>query len=234
MPDMFISAVAGRRRARPLPPWAALLQRFYEPTGLAVPMLEEVKGTEVPQPYRALLVHSSDMTSTLAGFYGETPRLRVLSRERRNNTYKREVVLWVTEGARPIEYGVIRISLDRLPPAARQLVLQEERPLGDILNGEGIAYLSWPQAFFRLKADAHAGVALGLRRPAFLYGRRNVLLDGSRQLLAEVVEVLAPAAKQGMSAITNKLQPRTIPAIGSFEKTDYGRLKRARLNNILT
>ena len=208
---MFPNAAAGRRRARPLPPWAALLQRFYEPAGLAAPVLEELKGTEVPQPYRALLVHSSDMTSTLASFYGETPRLRVLTRERRNGSYKREVVLWVTEGARPIEYGVIRIYLDRLPPAARQLVLQEERPLGDILNGEAIAYLSWPQAFFRLKSDARAGAALGLRHPGFLYGRRNVLLDGSRHLLAEVIEVLAPAAKVRVGADWRESKPRGAP-----------------------
>jgi hypothetical protein len=215
---MFTSAVAGRRRARPLPPWAALLQRFYEPAGLAVPVLEELKGTEVPQPYRALLVHSSDMTSTLASFYGETPRLRVLTRERRNDSYKREVVLWVTEGARPIEYGVIRIHLNRLPPAARQLVLQEERPLGDILNGEAIAYLSWPQAFFRLKSDARAGAALGLQHPGFLYGRRNVLLDGSRHLLAEVIEVLAPAAKVRVGADWIESKPRS--ALPNPGKTD--------------
>jgi hypothetical protein len=206
---MFPSAVAGRRRPRTLPAWSALLQRFYEPAGLAAPVLEELKGTEVPQPYRALLVHSSDMTSTLASFYGETPRLRVLTRERRNDSYKREVVLWVTEGARPIEYGVIRIYLDRLPPAARQLVLQEERPLGDILNGEAIAFLSWPQAFFRLKSDARAGAALGMRHPGFLYGRRNVLLDGSRHLLAEVIEVLAPAAKVQVGAAWRESRPRS-------------------------
>jgi chorismate-pyruvate lyase len=188
-----------------------LLQRFYEPAGLTVPALEELKGPEVPQPYRALLVHSSDMTSTLASFYGETPRLRVLTRERQNESYKREVVLWVTEGARPIEYGVIRIHLDRLPSTARQLVLQEERPLGDILNGEAIAYLSWPQAFFRLKSDAHAGAALGLRHPGFLYGRRNVLLDASRHLLAEVIEVLAPAAKVQVGADWRESKPRSAP-----------------------
>jgi hypothetical protein len=215
---MFTNAVAGRRRTRPLPTWAVLLQRFYEPAGLAVPVLEELKGTEVPQPYRALLVHSSDMTSTLASFYGETPRLRVLSRERRNDSYKREVVLWVTDGARPIEYGVIRIHLDRLPPAARQLVLREERPLGDILNGEAIAYLSWPQAFFRLKSDAHAGAALGLQHPGFLYGRRNVLLDGSRHLLAEVIEVLAPAAKVQVGADWRESKPRS--ALASPSKAD--------------
>ena len=206
---MFTSAVAGRRHTRPVPSWAALLQRFYEPTGLTVPALEELKGPEMPQPYRALLVHSADMTSTLASFYGETPRLRVLTREHRNDSYKREVVLWLTEGARPIEYGVIRIHLDRLPPAARQFVLQEERPLGDILNGEAIAYLSWPQAFFRLRSDAHAGAALGLQHPGFLYGRRNVLLDGSRRLLAEVIEVLAPAAKVQVGADWRESKPRS-------------------------
>ena len=230
VPDMFPNAVAGRRRARPLPPWAALLQRFYEPAGLAAPVLEELKGTEVPQPYRALLVHSSDMTSTLASFYGETPRLRVLTRERRNGSYKREVVLWVTEGARPIEYGVIRIYLDRLPPAARQLVLQEERPLGDILNGEAIAYLSWPQAFFRLKSDARAGAALGLRHPGFLYGRRNVLLDGSRHLLAEVIEVLAPAAKVRVGADWRESKPRSAPPNPGRTDAKNRRLRRICLS----
>jgi chorismate-pyruvate lyase len=204
---MLTNALAGGRRARPLPSWAILLERFYEPTGKSLPALQELKGAEVPQPYRALLVHSSDMTSTLASFYGETPRLRVLTRERRNDSYKREVILWVTEGTRPIEYGVIRIHLDKLPPTARRLVLQEERPLGDILNGEAIAYLSWPQAFFRLKSDAHAGAALGLQHPGFLYGRRNVLLDGSRRLLAEVIEVLAPAAKVQVGADWRESRP---------------------------
>jgi chorismate-pyruvate lyase len=222
---MFTSGLGGKRRARPLPPWAALLQRFYEPAGLAVPVLEELKGTEVPQPYRTLLVHSSDMTSTLASFYGEPPRLRVLSRERRNNSYKREVVLWVAEGARPIEYGMIRIHLDRLPPAACQLVLQEERPLGAILNGEAIPFLSWPQAFFRLKADVHTGAALGLRRSGFLYGRRNVLLDGSRRLLAEVIEVLAPAAKVQVRADWRELKPLSAPANPSKTIVNHRSLK---------
>jgi len=222
---MLTSTQAGDRRARPLPSWAALLERFYEPTGLAAPMLEGLKGTEMPQPYRALLVHSSDMTSTLASFYGETPRLRVLTRERRNGSYKREVVLWVTEGARPIEYGVIRIYLDRLPPAARQLVLQEERPLGDILNGEAIAYLSWPQAFFRLKSDARAGAALGMRHPGFLYGRRNVLLDASRHLLAEVIEVLAPAAKVQVGADWRESKSRSAPPNPSKTNADDRSLK---------
>jgi hypothetical protein len=37
---------------------------------------------------------------------------------------------------------------------------------------------------------------LGLSEPSDLYGRRNVLLEGSRRLLAEVIEILAPVDQQ--------------------------------------
>jgi len=225
---MFTNTLAESQRAQPIPSWAALLERFYERTGLSAPALMELKGDEIPQPYRALLVHSSDMTPTLAGFYGQALGLKVLGRERQDNSYKREVILWLAEDARPVEYGVIRICLDRLPAIARQLVLEEQRPLGDILQGEAIPHLSWPQAFFRLKADAHAGAALGLRRVSLLYGRRNVLLDGSRRLLAEVIEVLAPIAKP--AAATNRARPelRTIRINGSRKHAQEHGLKRAQ------
>jgi chorismate-pyruvate lyase len=177
-----------------MPAWAALLERFYDRTGLSLPALRELEAEEVPQPYRALLVHSSDMTPTLARFYGQALRLRVLGRERRDNSYRREVILRLAEDARPVEYGAIRIHLERLPPAARGLVLEEQLPLGEILQREAVPHLSWPKGYFRIRSDPHAGAALGVRRPGFLYGRRNVLLDGSRHLLAEVIEVLAPVA----------------------------------------
>jgi chorismate-pyruvate lyase len=211
-----------------------LLERFYERTGLSAPLLRELKGEEVPQPYQALLVHSSDMTPTLASFYGQALRLRVLGRELQDDSYKREVILWLAEDTRPVEYGVIRICLNRLPPAARQLVLQEQRPLGDILQGEAIPHLSWPQAFFRLKADAHAGAALGLQRADFLYGRRNVLLDGSRHLLAEVIEVLAPVAKPETAASWRKPKVRATPANGSHADENHRSLRRLQLAKIRT
>lgn len=229
---MFTNTLAGSRRAQPIPSWAALLHRFYERTGLSAPVLKELKGEEVPLPYQGLLVHSSDMTPTLANFYGQALGLKVLSSERQGDSYKREVILWLAGDARPVEYGVIRICLDRLPPAVRRLVLQEQRPLGDILQGEAIPHLSWPQAFFRLKADAHAGAALGLQHAGFLYGRRNVLLDGSRRLLAEVIEVLAPVGKRGMAANGGKPIARRIPVNGSRSDANHRSLRRMTMTEI--
>ena len=159
-----------------------------------MPRIEQLKGDDIPEPYRHLLVHSSDMTPTLEGFYQRRLGLTVLNREIENEEYLREVVLKVAEGGQPIEYGVIRIRLDRLPGPARDRVLQEQRPMGNILRSEAIAHISWPQAFFRLQSDSHTGAVLRLPEPSDLYGRRNVLLDGARRLLAEVIEILAPVS----------------------------------------
>jgi chorismate-pyruvate lyase len=161
---------------------------------LALPELERLHDDEVPQPYKALLVHSLDMTPTLESFYHQPIGLTVLSRERRQESYFREVILHVNQGRQPVEYGAIRIGLDHLPVPARERVLQERLPFGAILHSESIPHLSWPQSFFRVQSDSHMGAVLRLGGTCQLYGRRNVLVDGSRRLLAEVIEVLAPAS----------------------------------------
>jgi len=189
---MLTTAPELHRDAARVPGWASLLERFYRKLGLHVPAIHDLDGDAMPQPYKGLLVHSADMTPTLESFYRQTMRLTVLSREQHDYSYLREVTLRSAADARAVEYGVIRICLDHLPPVARNQVLEEERPLGNILQTQAIPHLSWPQAFFRIESDSHLSHVLHLCQPGNLYGRRNVLLDGSRRLLAEVIEILAP------------------------------------------
>jgi chorismate-pyruvate lyase len=155
--------------------------------------VDALKGEELPEPYRRLLVHSNDMTPTLEAFHAQPLQITVLGRERDAGTYLREVLLLPAVNGGPVEYGVIRIRLNQLPTAARRIVLEEERPLGNILQTEAIPHLSWPQSYFRVEADTHLNHVLGLLQPGTLYGRRNLLLTASRRLLAEVIEVLPPA-----------------------------------------
>ena len=173
-------------------PWAALLGHFYDRLGVALPRLAKLDGSEVPEPYRRLLVHSNDMTPTLERFYRRRLGLRVLRSEPGEEVYRREVVLQLSGSHRPVSYGAIGIHLRHLPESARPIVLEERLPFGRILQSETIAHLSWPQAFFRLDADAHIGRLLEVPGDPVLYGRRNVLVDGQRRLLAEVLEILAP------------------------------------------
>jgi hypothetical protein len=187
--------VPGMRGVSPSPPWVELLARFYARTGLPLPEFVPLKNDEVPQPYKELLVHSADMTPTLENFFRQTLALTVLSRELEGDSYFREVVLCLAGDGHAVEYGAIRIFLAQFPAHARRHVLEEHSPLGSILQTDGIAHMSWPQAFFRTRSDAHMETVLGLSRPGELYGRRNVLVDGSRHLLAEVIEVLAPVSR---------------------------------------
>ena len=69
------------------------LSEFYARTSLALPRMEIIPGDAVPEPYRTLLVHERDMTSTLEGFHQTGIHLRLVGRERRGEQYFREVVL---------------------------------------------------------------------------------------------------------------------------------------------
>ena len=176
-----------------VPPWASLFGLFYSRAGIPFPRLTRLKGSQLPQPYRSLLAHSRDMTPTLEQYYRRTLGITVIGRVLEGNAYLREVTLNLDGENRPIAYGAIRIFMDHFPPHAQEMIREEHCPLGKILELEEIPHVGWPQAFFRVAPDAHMASMLQLKAPRKLYGRRNVLLDGDRRLLAEVLEVLAPA-----------------------------------------
>ena len=162
----------------------------YAAAGLPLPRVTSIAGAKVPQPYRRLLVHRRDMSSTLERFHGGPIRVRPLSRSRVGDLYRREVVLKTIESGKPVEFGAISIHLDALPPAARRLVLAAKQPLGEILHRCRVAYTSRPTAFFRIRADATIRRALGMKRSATLYGRCNRMRDGRGRPIAEIVEIL--------------------------------------------
>ena len=180
-------------QASPEPTLIYPLDEIYEKAGLPLPPMASIDGSEVPEPYRSLLVHTGDMTPTLETAYGRNIRLRVLQRTLADNVLSREVAL-VPEGqAAPVAFGFIKINLDHFSEQARQLVLECRQPLGAILRSQAIAHTSHPDTYIRLTADPLIGWALRLTEPCVLYGRRNVIVDATERTLAHVVEILPPA-----------------------------------------
>jgi chorismate-pyruvate lyase len=160
------------------------LDEFYARSGLTLPPLDQVDGHALPEPYR---------TSTLENFHHAGIHLRLVSRERQGDDYAREVVLALDGSEKAVEFGAIRIHLDRFPEEARQAILAERFPLGHLLKEFSIAYVSRPQAFLRIASDKTINRLLGLTGAHLLYGRRNTLLNPEGQPLAEIVEILPPA-----------------------------------------
>src|SRR5437016_9073765 len=110
------------------------LDEFYAQMGLTLPPLQQLDGEAVPQPYKRLLVHQDDMTPTLEKFHRRDIHLRLLGRRRKGNGYFREVVLLLDGTDQPVEFGAIKIYLDRFAAEARRHILEEQRPLGHILH----------------------------------------------------------------------------------------------------
>ena len=53
-------------------PIAYPLDDFYAQAGLPLPRITAIPGEAMPEPYRTLLVHQNDMTSTLEKFHKST------------------------------------------------------------------------------------------------------------------------------------------------------------------
>ena len=171
------------------------LDEFYAQNKLRLPPLQAVEPMELPEPYRTLLVHESDMTSTLENFYGERVHLKPHTRELRNGAYFRAVVLELDDSLRPAEFGCINIFLEPFPTKAREEILKAYRPLGRILKDFEIEYVSRPKAFLRIASDTLINRMLQLTGAHVLYGRRNTLSDARGNTLAEIIEILPPTAE---------------------------------------
>ena len=168
------------------------LDESYAARGESPPVIDRVDPVEVPEPYRSLLVHNTDMTSTLEKFHGEPLHVEVLTSKVSDNEYRREVALVLDRSRKHVEFGVINIFLEMFPAGAREEILRAQLPLGRILTLHNIAFVSRPGAFLLVTSDKFIDTALQLVGPQLLYGRRNSLLDPQGRPLAEIVEILPP------------------------------------------
>ena len=177
------TASAGQSIAHPL-------DEFYARSGLNLPPLDQVDGEAVPEPYKSLLVHERDMTSTLERFHNSEIYIHALSSEQRNGEYFREVVLHRTSDDAPVEFGANCVNLNLFTPEARAMILQAKVPLGRILKDYAIENAICVRRFFRVEPDELICGALNLAAPVPLYGRQAVLCNAEHQPLSQVVEIL--------------------------------------------
>jgi chorismate-pyruvate lyase len=168
------------------------LNEFYQLAGKELPRIEAVDGEKMPQPYKRLLVHRRDMTSTLETFHRGRVHVAPFSRRREGDFYFRNVLLALNESERPVEFGAIKINLALFEEKARRLILDEQLPLGRILQEQKIAYASRPRAFLRVFSDELMNSHLQLTEAQWLYGRRNTLTNPQGEAMAEIVEILPP------------------------------------------
>ena len=172
-----------------------LMRPMADTYGLAhrgLPSVETIGSGEIPRPLRQLLEHEDDMTPTLERFHGRKIILKVLQRRLNGSSLLRQVVLVLEDDETPVEFGAIRIYLDRFDEAARREIQHCRRPLGSILEDYHVRHVNRPSAFLKVEPDELIKGAMGLEGGAPLYGRCNTILDMDGEPMAEIVELLPP------------------------------------------
>ena len=168
------------------------LDDFYMRMGRQLPVIEMVDSNAIPEPYKSLLVHQSDMTPTLQRYHRDNIHVNALHAEKRDCFYFREVLLELDETGRPVEYGAIKINLSLLSENTRREIIKEQLPLGQILFAQKVKHASQPKAYLKVEADEHIIGTFRLGNSPTLYGRRNTLTHTDGRPLAEIVEILPP------------------------------------------
>lgn len=181
-----------RALCEPVADVASPLSVLYADAATPLPIFELVADHEMPEPYRSLLVHERDMTSTLEAHHGQGMSLRVLRMVPSASAMTRKVVLVGDEDGRSAEFGAIRINLGRFDVEAQDMIRESRRPFGAILRDLRIDYTSRPTAYFGVHCDTIMAEALDTPYGTWLYGRHNQLRGTASELLAEVVEILPP------------------------------------------
>ena len=150
-------------------------------------------GPELPEPARQLLVHSRDMTSTLATYHESLIRIEILQCRESDGYYLREVFLRTLSTGAIVEYGVLAIELAQFSDWQRDIILAGKAPLGGLLHRFEIPFVSTPIGFFALGGNHLADTPLKTPPNVTCHGRFNRLARESGEPLAWILEILPPA-----------------------------------------
>lgn len=165
------------------------LDLAYRRAGVEIPTMQIVEPSQIPMPYRSLLVHKDDMTITLERHFGGRVVLRPLSTFTSGAWYFRRVLLVQEYTGRPVEMGAIRMKLDGFGARLKKQILRNEVPLGRILRDSGFKYVSRAMAFLAITPNPEMMGVFWMREPKTLYGRRTELLRNGIKI-GDIVEVL--------------------------------------------
>lgn len=166
------------------------LERILSERDITPEDFQWIAVEDMPMPYRDLLVHDRDMTSTLSNFHGSELGLTVLNVSRDQGEYAREVVLFAKDTHAAVEYGAIDLILENFRPAEREAIIEGTEPLGSILNRMEHPYRSQPSGFFSIKAPGVCQEQFNCSENVELFGRYNQLFSAEDRVLASIVEIL--------------------------------------------
>ena len=92
-----------------------------------------ISSEDLPPHYRSLLAHQDHMTVTVEAWHNSLVDLQVLDEMQEEGTYSRQILLFRQRDGSPVQFGIMRITLEGLPEIVRMEIESRALPLGRIL-----------------------------------------------------------------------------------------------------
>lgn len=155
------------------------------------PACTPIRGDQMPEPYRSLLVHTHHMTVTVERHYGGPVDVDVLETARDGDEYARKILLKLRDGGRVVQSGIVQIDLSLLSPVVRDRIVEGKTPLGRVLIEHDVLRHIRPAGYLRVEPCDEMCRWFGLKTPITTYGRLGIIYTDGRPAI-EVLEILAP------------------------------------------
>lgn len=154
------------------------------------PTCTPIRGDEMPEPYRSLLVHTHHMTVTVEQFYGDAVDVRVLEVARSGDEYARKILLTLHGSGEVVQLGIVQIDLSQLSDVVRAQIVEQKTPLGRVLIQNNVLRHIQPAGYFRVEPSAELDRLFGRSDRQPTYGRLGVIFTDGKPAI-EVLEILA-------------------------------------------
>lgn len=177
--------------AHPVIPDLPTLTRLFYAAPASLGEFVEVAVDDLPPDYRRLLAHNDHMTVAVEEFHRSPVDVRILDRRVTHTHYARKILLTRQSDGTVVQFGIMRVNLEFLPPEVRTEIEREQTPLGRILIEHDVHRRVQLFSLRRIQLGEELRRLFDRPASSVTYGRTAVI-DCNGAPAVELLEIVAP------------------------------------------
>jgi chorismate-pyruvate lyase len=168
---------------------ACRLAELFYPSLDALGQFEPASVDDLPDGYRSLLAHHDHMTVALEAWHNSHVEIEALDEWRDESSYARASLLRRQTDRQVIQFGIMRIWLADLPPAAQDEIVSKRSPLGRVLIRHNLLREVEVLTLWRIQPGPVLRRHLQIEGTSPIYGRSAQILVDERPTV-QVLEIV--------------------------------------------
>ncbi len=178
----------------PSTPDLGTLVRLFYPAAEKLGTFEQVSAAEMPSDAASLLAHDEHMTVTVEQYHGSPVDVQVLDRRVTDTHYARKILLLRQTDGRVVQYGIMRVCFQHLPPETRKRIEAEDTPLGRVLIESNVLRRVRLASLWRVTAGPELAELFDMPVGEIAYGR-TALIECNGEPGVELLEIVTPTGE---------------------------------------